>query len=244
MRYWARTSKGKIRKVNEDSYVIIRDLYDNNVAFAVADGMGGHEFGNVASSVAVNSFKELFLNNENPIKDTFSCTECFHSIFNIINKRILEISREKNLTLGMGTTLSVALITDNKLYTGHIGDSRIYIRHDNQIRQITKDHSYVEELMEKGMITKDEAKMHPKKNMITRALGIEDYVVADIAETETGEGDVVILCTDGLTSVVEDNEILNIINNSNTPEECTQTLIKKANSLGGPDNITVIAGYL
>lgn len=244
MRYGARTSKGKIRKVNEDSYVVINNLSNNNCALAVADGMGGQELGNIASSIAADCFKEFFLNNEDLIDDIISDTDCFQNMFNTINNRILQLSKEKNLTLGMGTTMSVALITQNKLYTAHVGDSRIYLIHQDQIRQITKDHSYVEELIEKGMITKDEARQHPRKNVITRALGIEEQVIADITQTDISGDDKLILCTDGLTNVVEDSEILSVIKSCNDPEDCAESLIKKANCLGGPDNITVIAVYL
>ncbi|MFO7635864.1 MAG: Stp1/IreP family PP2C-type Ser/Thr phosphatase [Clostridia bacterium] len=243
MRYASSTCKGKIRKKNEDSYAVIRGENGEFHVFAVADGMGGHEYGDLASLIASTSLKEYITGNPTKIVDLDSFTAYFSIALDTINRKIIAEGIFKNLPFGMGTTLSLVLVSGSMLYIAHIGDSRIYIRRRDGFLRLTRDHSYVEELVEQGMITEDEARTHPKKNVITRVLGVDEELLADYGQLELNQGDRLLICTDGLTNVVEDGILSEVMDNSADPRSCVRELVRRANALGSPDNITVIAIY-
>lgn len=237
MRVFFDTNKGLMRENNEDNLIV--EEFEKYCLFAVADGMGGHKAGEVASSIAINVIREYFL--ENNTKDEFMPPLFIIQSTELSNNRIRSEAELNEEYFGMGTTVTMAVLDkmSNTVYIGNVGDSRAYLLRNNNIKQITTDHTYVHELLRDGHITIEEAKTHPKKNVITRALGSEDYVHADIFEMEFYENDVLLLCTDGLTTHVPDEKILEIINKYSTSES-VEKLIKSANDNGGTDNITII----
>lgn len=230
--------KGKVRDKNEDYYNIVTKDSDTVAAFIVADGMGGHNSGEVASKMAVDcvtskikAYTELE-NEEEFVSDVLV------SIIQTANKDIFEKAQNCADNFGMGTTLIVAIPINDKMHIGHVGDSRAYRIRDGKIHRITTDHSYIEELLRNGTINKEEAKIHPKKNLITRALGSEelevDYYLSDLQSE-----DIFIFCTDGLTNMVDEDTIENICS-TNEPQQACDKLIELANDNGGEDNITAI----
>lgn len=237
MNVFFETNKGLMRENNEDSLIV--EQFDNYCLYAVADGMGGHKAGEVASFIAIEEIRNFFV--ESMEKEDFQPPSFIIESVKLSNDKIREKSFRSEEYCGMGTTLTMAVIDKlhNIIYIGNIGDSRAYLLRKNEITQITTDHTYVNELMKDGRITVEEAKTHPKRNVITRALGSEEFVHADIFELELFENDILLLCTDGLTTHVSDDKMLEIIRTCGTSES-VQKLIKQANDNGGTDNITII----
>lgn len=237
IQYSTGTDRGKVRDRNEDNSLVVD--CDNFKVFAVADGMGGMDFGDVASATAMECIKSNLSGCSRQILNESDIGKWFTEVFNLINTEIINICCEKKSVTGMGTTLSICFLKDNKIYTGHMGDSRIYIIRNGKAIQLTKDHSYVEELIDSGRITREQAKTHPNRNIITRALGLDRDIVVDTEIFDIYSGDRVILCTDGLTNAVEDFEIEEIATGADSTEKAVEMLIAKANERGGKDNITV-----
>jgi protein phosphatase len=220
--YAGGTDPGRRRHRNEDSYVIDPPL------FAVADGMGGAQAGEVASKLAAGAVKERGADVESLIQEA--------------NRRVHQRSLEDPNTSGMGTTLTVAEVEDGVVSIGHVGDSRAYLVRDGNLEQLTEDHSLVGELMRTGKLSAEEAETHPQRSMITRALGTDPNVDVDIFSVEPRTGDLFLLCSDGLTSMVDDREILRVVEEKRGDlDGLVKALIKAANKGGGEDNITVIA---
>lgn len=237
MRVYCETNKGLMRENNEDSFIV--EESDRFSLYAVADGMGGHKAGEVASSIAIDTVKEIF--KKNCGKNDFKAPSFIIESIEAANGRIRKEALNKEECSGMGTTISMAVVDLllNIAYIGNVGDSRVYILRNDEITQITEDHTYVNELLKEGKITPEEAKHHPKRNVITRAVGSEEYVQADIFEIELFDNDVILLCTDGLTTHLTDEKIFNTIKEYGCSES-VQRLIKLANDNGGTDNITII----
>ena len=234
----AKTDIGKFREINQDFYYISEET-DNPQLYILADGMGGYKGGEIASKLATESVKKYILNNfDKIIKEKEEILKLIKSSVEYANMVVYEKSKEVPDLEGMGTTLEVCLIYNNKAYIGHVGDSRIYRIRKNVIRKLTKDHSYVQQLVEDKKITREEAKSHPKKNMLTKALGCTAYVEPDIRARNFEKGDIFIICSDGLTNMVDENKIYELITNDiNTAAD---KLINLANEAGGYDNITII----
>ncbi|QEK12000.1 Stp1/IreP family PP2C-type Ser/Thr phosphatase [Crassaminicella thermophila] len=239
MEIGAYSHKGKVREINEDAYYISKG--DLNL-FIVADGMGGHNAGEVASNIAINSIKEFmeihidqFLDKDEEKVCEFLKKATFEANKNIFKKAISEKECQ-----GMGTTLTVVLIL-SKVYIAHVGDSRAYLIHNNNISQITQDHSLVAELLRNGSITENEAKIHPQRNMITRALGTEENIIIDIYTLDFNSDDIIFLCTDGLSNLIETDEIKRTLIDCDNMQHACVHLVELANERGGYDNITVIA---
>ena len=232
------TDIGQVRENNEDCHIVIPFEEHNEFAAAVADGMGGHLFGEIASKTAIDCFEKKI--RDRRFKNCNNIKDYLLNICKTANKDILEFSKKHNVFSGMGTTLDAIYIKDERLHVIHIGDSRIYSINENEIKAITKDHSYVQQLLDKGDITIDEYKNHPNKNVITKALGIADIPEPDIFDMTLDSCGYLLICTDGLTNMLDDNTILNIINQETDLEEKTKELAKKANENGGTDNITII----
>lgn len=240
MNYFGNTDIGKTRKNNEDSFVTKK--YDNGLFLAVvADGMGGHVGGQIASSVAVKSITE----SVDALNDSlYSCsarkikTELI-KILKKANSAVYEFSEKKSEYDGMGTTVVVCLVVKDRLYVCNVGDSRLYVIDDN-IRQITKDHSLVTELLDAGIITSEQAKDHPQRNMITKAIGTDEDVDPDLFSLTLADGKTILICTDGLSTMVPDEYILEVIKNTESCENAVSKLITKANDNGGQDNITAV----
>ncbi len=240
MEYAVRTHTGRIRENNEDSFYIDEK---NSGIFIVADGMGGHNAGEIASNMAIETIKKDIGDNWDELiaLNDYDIHSTLRKAIEMANKKIYEQSLLHIELDGMGTTLTIALIINNKLYLGHIGDSRAYLINKNEIKQLTEDHTLVRELLKNGSITEVEAKNHPKKNIITKALGTELNTEPDIFNIELNNEGILILCTDGLTNMMDSDEILeSFIGNSELQKTCDK-LIDLANERGGYDNITVMA---
>lgn len=241
MLVFANTDIGKAREINQDYYYIPEQ--DSNLQlFILADGMGGYTGGEIASKLATLSVKE-YINKEFDVikKDAESIIDLIKRAIEKANKDIYIEGQQKEELKQMGTTLEVCLIYNNRIYIGHIGDSRIYRIRKHIIRKLTNDHSYVETLVKDGKITKEEAKTHPKKNMLMKALGCTEYIEPDIFVRGFLKEDILLMASDGLTNMIEEQEIFNIVtSNRENPQDI---LIQRANELGGYDNITALIVY-
>ena len=238
MKIFAKSDVGKAREMNQD-YFFVSKPEDEIKLFILADGMGGYNGGEVASSLATQSVKSYILNNFNKIEhDKETILKLIKNAVEYANMVVYEKSKNEKELEGMGTTIEVCLIYNNKVYIGHVGDSRVYRLRKEFFRKLTKDHSYVEQLVEDGTISKEEAYNHPKKNMLTKALGCTAFVEPDCLVKGFLKGDILLMSSDGLTNMIKDEEIYNIIKNN--PETAVDELIEKANNIGGYDNITVI----
>lgn len=224
------TDVGRVRKENQDSYYI-SPTYQYSI---IADGMGGHNGGEVASQMAI-SLLRAYIDKQSP-KNQQQVIKMLKSGFVEVNGIIFGMSMEDDALQGMGTTLIACYLIDQSAVIAHVGDSRLYHISDQKIEQVTKDHSIVEQLVDQGSITPEQAKTHPQKNMITRAIGTDAEVEADVYIISVKEHDIMLLCTDGLTNLVTADEIYALVKTSDDPQQ----LVDLANTRGGSDNITVI----
>jgi PPM family protein phosphatase len=239
---------GKVRAVDEDALLAmeIQTAYLSEprarLLLIVADGMGGHRRGDVASRLAVRAVAStmipLLTSEENIPRGTYD-RELRAAVSNA-NHAILEESRRHREMEGMGTTLSLAVVDGRHLHVANVGDSRAYIINTREILQVTRDHSLVQELVDRGELRPEEARRHPRKNVITMALGVYEEVTPDIGTLTTEPGDMVLLCCDGLINHVEDEEIHRVVVEARDPQSACETLIALANKGGGTDNISVI----
>lgn len=235
MKAFALTDVGQRRKINQDCvYASVEPVGNLPNLFIVADGMGGHKAGDFASRFAVNAVRESIGASQetNPIK-------LIRDAIDLANRGILRESDEHEEMRGMGTTIVVTTIIDRYAYTANVGDSRLYLLGDT-LNQITKDHSLVEEMVRLGEITEAEARNHPDKNIITRAVGATSNVDIDFFDYKVGPGGIILMCSDGLSNMVEDEEIRRILRRTISIEEKARVLVETANENGGKDNIAVI----
>ncbi len=237
MRIGAKTDIGRYRKLNEDSYFTYRN--ERLVGGMVADGMGGHNAGEVASKMATELIRSAVMEGFDPKMDYVELGELVRRSILYANEEIYRKSRAEQNNKGMGTTATAAFVYAGKLITANVGDSRVYTVKDGEIRQITRDHSYVEELVELGEISPENAKNHPQKNYITRALGSEKFVKVDIL-INSYNGERIVICSDGLTNLVSDEQIRGIVEGNDDFEFAAEELVKLANQKGGADNITCV----
>src|SRR4051794_12051464 len=222
----ARTDTGRQRHANEDSY------YARSPIYVVADGMGGAQAGEVASRIAADAFDED-MGDGNP-------EEQLARRAREANRRIFDLAREDASRSGMGTTLTGALLSADGVSIVHVGDSRAYLFRDGELRQLTRDHSLVEELRRRGQLTPEEAEEHPQRSIITRALGPEPDVELDVHTHQARGGDVFLLCSDGLTGMVREDRVREILSSSSDLRAAADRLVREANEMGGRDNITVV----
>jgi protein phosphatase len=219
----------------------IRDRGSSTYLFIVADGMGGHSAGEVASNLAVAEIVSYVKENVMEVRQKgLDIAELIKNAILHANDQIYKKSLQHSECLGMGTTLSMVLALDNMLYIGHVGDSRVYIIRDQSIIRLTEDHSLVAELVKNGTIKPEDASNHPQKNIITRAVGTEYTIEVDSSSFELNDGDTIILCTDGLTNQISDRDILNIVMEAPGIDVAAEKLISTAKDSGGYDNITVV----
>ena len=233
MLVFAKSDIGLVRQTNEDSYACIPPNL-----FLVADGMGGHVAGEVASRMAVKAVSDYIQSNL-----TVGCDQELLLEKAIIqaNELIFSLSKSRDDCAGMGTTISIVFLDQSHVYWGHVGDSRIYMIRDNELHQLTNDHSLVWELVQSGNITKAEAHTHPQRNMLTRAVGTSKNIKVDTGTMNWSQGDLLLLCTDGLTNMLNEQEIQQIIlADKNDGETVVNILISAANQAGGHDNVTAI----
>ena len=238
MRILAKSDIGKAREMNQDSFFAAKET-DEIKLFILADGMGGYKGGEIASSVAVYSAQNYICNNfKETKKERVDILKLINDSMEYANLMVYERSKEKEELKDMGTTLDVCLIYNNKAYIGHVGDSRIYRIRKNIMRKLTTDHSYVQKLVSEGTITKEEADTHPKKNMLMKAVGCNALVEPDVMCKGFLKDDIILMCSDGLTNMLKDEQIYKILlDNSENP---VAALINSANREGGIDNITAI----
>jgi PPM family protein phosphatase len=223
------TDTGRKRRRNEDEYVVQPPL------FAVADGMGGAQAGELASSLAAGAVRD----DERP--DAGSGERHVADLIQEANRRVYQRSNEDATVSGMGTTMTVALVDDHTVSFGHVGDSRAYLIRDGALEQLTEDHSLVAELVRTGQLSPEEAETHPQRSVITRALGSDPDVDVDTFSIEAQTGDLFMICSDGLTSMVDDEAILRTVEkHRDNLQAAAKALIKAANKGGGEDNITVV----
>ncbi|MGZ5325322.1 MAG: Stp1/IreP family PP2C-type Ser/Thr phosphatase [Solirubrobacterales bacterium] len=223
-----KTDTGRQRNANEDSYFARAPI------FAVADGMGGAQAGEVASSIAARAF-------EKNLDESKSAERQLREIAQQANTEIHELAEKDSSRAGMGTTLTTALLRGDEVSIAHVGDSRAYVFRDGELKQLTKDHSLVEELRRQGRLTDEEAEEHPQRSIITRALGPEDKVKIDTLSFAARNDDVFLLCSDGLTTMVGEEQIGEILADAKSLKSAVTKLIEAANSAGGRDNITAVA---
>lgn len=243
--YGAYTHKGKVRKRNEDYFYIPNKTKGVEDIAMVADGMGGHNAGDLASRMVVEHILEYFYQHKNNIKSIDDVRDAIHQAMQNANQKVYEYSITDAMYSGMGTTLTLAYFFEDTVCIGHVGDSRGYIIREGELKQITKDHSLVQELLENGSITPDEMQHHPQKNVITRALGTDKHVRIDYYEVKMQPNDALILCTDGLLNHVNIEDKIEFIMSNRLPQHIAEKLGKKALDGGGIDNITVVvAKYL
>ena len=241
MQVFAKSDIGRERKTNEDFYYVSKPE-DKIRLFILADGMGGYNAGEVASRMAVESAKDYIHKHFAKNKDSKEKLEALlKDAVEYANSVVYKKAQSKENLRGMGTTLDVCLIYNSRLYIGHIGDSRVYRIRKEFMRKITRDDSYVQTLIEDGKITKEEAFRHPKKNMLTKALGCTPEVEPEIYTKTCIKNDIILMTSDGLTNMVKEDEIFKIIKED--IENSDVNLIKKANENGGLDNITVVVIY-
>ena len=235
MKTFSMTDIGRKREINPD-YVFATDETIGNLPnlLVVADGMGGHRAGDFASRFTVEVLAEEVQNS----KETHP-EQILGNAIQTANERLMEEAAKDSRLEGMGTTLVAATILDHVLYFANVGDSRLYLI-NKEIRQLSKDHSMVEEMVRLGGLTEEEAKHHPDKNIITRAMGVKDKVEPDFFEYRLKGGDTILMCSDGLTNMVDDDEIFQIVKSARDIVEAVETLIQRANENGGSDNIGIV----
>lgn len=235
MKTYSITDIGKRRSANQD-FVYASDQPVGNLSnlLIVADGMGGHNAGDLASRYTVESMVEYI--EKAPEKRPIPLIS---SAIHHANELVIEKSRSKKELEGMGTTVVAATEKDGYLYVANVGDSRLYLI-DEEIEQITRDHSLVEEMIRVGELQRKDARSHPDRNVITRAIGVRNPVRIDFFDVKLEDGDRILLCSDGLTNMVEDDEILHIVKRSSSLKEAAQKLVTEANKNGGKDNISVV----
>jgi len=242
MRSVGKTDIGLVRKVNEDSFLCEKlDGIEDTYLYIVADGMGGHNAGEVASSMAVEEIASYIKENigELMLGDR-EIQDLIRNAITHANDKVYKTSILKSNCLGMGTTLSMVLVKGTVIYIGHVGDSRIYLIRENRIERLTEDHSLVAELIKAGTIKPEEAANHPQKNVITKALGTEYTLEPDVSRCDMQNGDIILICTDGLSNTVYEEDIVDLVVNTSDLNEACELLVNKAKEKGGFDNITAV----
>ena len=235
LKAWGMKDIGKCREINQD-YIFVSEKPVGNLPnlFLVADGMGGHKAGDLASEYTVAKVQEAVSSSMQTIP-----YQILKGAFQYANQRLLEKAGESENYTGMGTTLVAATVKGEEVYIVNVGDSRLY-KIGDRIEQITEDHSLVEEMVRMGEISREQARNHPDKNIITKAIGVSENVEPDYFDTELRKGECLLMCSDGLSNMVTDQQIKEIVDMRTDLESCARELIRAANHNGGRDNIAVV----
>ncbi|MEA4965692.1 MAG: Stp1/IreP family PP2C-type Ser/Thr phosphatase [Oscillospiraceae bacterium] len=239
MEAWGLTDPGKVRSQNQD-YYDLSQLEDGSILAVVCDGMGGAKAGNIASRLAVDVFAKEVRRNMDPRLSGEEICQMLKDAVALSNTAVNEHAQLSDEYVGMGTTLVAALVREKKAYIVNVGDSRAYHMSPEGIRMITVDHSVVEMMVRRGEITREEAKQHPVKNLITRAVGTEESVLCDVFTQTLKAGDSLLLCSDGLSNMMADQEILFEVEHGADRSDCCKRLLMIATNRGAPDNVTVV----
>lgn len=224
IRVGAATDVGRVREHNEDAYLTQEPV------FAVADGMGGHQAGEVASKIALDVIQDTDLADGRDLAGAVREA----------NRAVLDKAAEDKALAGMGTTLTLLMARDDQLRLAHVGDSRAYLLRDGELRMLTEDHTLVSRMVREGKLTPEEAQIHPQRSILTRALGVEVEVEVDVGTHGVRPGDRILICSDGLTSMVPEDEIREILSTNDDPQSASDALVEAANAAGGQDNITAV----
>lgn len=243
MQFYTVTDCGKTRPNNED--FCCGEVINGFTVLILADGMGGYQGGEIASSGAVGTVIEYLRKNLQKYSSPKQIFEAMHAALYYANKNLFNMANESATLEGMGTTIDIVISSNHDLFIAHVGDGRVYkISEGGKIRKITRDHSLVQYMLERGEITPQEAAVHPQRHVITRALGTDYTINADMITENFTSKDTLLLCSDGLTGMLSDEKILSIVTESTDLGEAAQTLVRLANEAGGKDNITVIIARL
>ncbi len=238
MRIVAKTDKGHVRDSNQDAYAV-GEFSDEVVWAVVCDGMGGAAGGNIASALAVKVISDkINVSYREQMRDS-SIKNMLDSALNAANVEVFDMAESKQELKGMGTTVVCAIVKDGQAYIAHAGDSRAYILKNGEISQITTDHSMVQDLLDRGKITSEQAQNHPNKNIITRAVGVDENIEIDFDQIDLDDNTTLLLCTDGLSNYVSNEEILELTSDGKH-YAFADRLVNKANENGGGDNITAV----
>lgn len=239
MQFFSISDQGRIRENNEDC-ALAKEIAPYTL-LALADGMGGHKAGEIASKLAIEEVSLLLAEGLREKMLPGQIMLLLSETMDKVNTKIFTHSQSDSALVGMGTTCDVCLIFKNTAYISHVGDSRVYkVSASGNIKKLTKDHSLIERMLDNGTITPQEAINHPQKNVILKAIGISSSVEPDIFHSKISPGDVLLLCSDGLTNMVDDGTIARTVSEGASPEEIAKKLVQLANDAGGTDNITVI----
>ncbi len=231
MEYFALSDIGKYRELNEDSYLA------NGKIFAVADGLGGHAAGEVASSIALKVIEDRM---NKTFKDRKEIEQEMLETIKEANRIVFKKAFQKPELHGMGTTLTIAVPFKNELLIGHVGDSRAYLLRDGNLKRLTEDHTLVFQMIKEGKLKEEEAEFHPLRSTLTRALGTNEFINIDFISLTLKPNDLILLCTDGLSSMISDSQIAQIFQEESDLKKMAEKLVKLANERGGIDNITVV----
>lgn len=237
MRFWGITDPGCVRSQNQDTYVM-EQLDRNSAVFVVCDGMGGAKSGNVASSLAAEVFVQEIKRSYSSLMDREKCDQMLRGAAKLANFTVYDQAQQFEEFEGMGTTLVAVLVRGKKATVLNVGDSRAYHINTEGICQLTVDHSVVQMMVERGELTPQTAKSYPGKNLITRAVGTEPVLMCDLFHTDVTKGDALLLCTDGMSNMMDDQEILFEVVHGGDPAGCCQRLLDIAKTRGAPDNAT------
>ena len=240
MDLWGTTNRGKVRRQNQDVFKVLFDEERNVAVLVVCDGMGGARAGNVASALAAESFMHHMGKYVEDVGVQSDAAMKMADAVLAANRAVFEKSISDEECVGMGTTLAAAISTSEGEVVVNIGDSRVYHVTDSDITQVTKDHSVVEDMVSRGDLTRAEARRHPNKNLITRALGTNHEEEPDVFFLNLNQGEYILLCSDGLSNVVLDFEILLALQQGTSVKECCEKLVEIALSRGAPDNVTAV----
>lgn len=239
MQHWGLTDPGCVRAQNQDTY-LIEQLDRNSAVFVVCDGMGGAKSGNVASSLAAEVFLGEIKRSYSSLMDREKCDQLLRSAAKLANFTVYDQAQQFPEFEGMGTTLVAALVRGKKVTILNVGDSRAYGINEEGIFQLSTDHSVVQMMVDRGELTSESAKNYPGKNLITRAVGTEPMVMCDIIHTDVEKGNYLLLCSDGLSNMMDDQEILFEVVHGGDPANCCQRLLDIARMRGAPDNVTSV----
>lgn len=238
MKFGVVSDIGMVRETNQDSHFTPED--ESMPLFMVADGMGGHNAGEIASVKAIEKVKEWMKENTKELTSINKIENSVAKSIEYANKYIFNYSKTANGFSGMGTTLTMGYVFNDKIIIGHVGDSRAYLIKDFDIMQITQDHSLVQQLIKEGKISQKEAKSHPQRNVITRAVGIGNEIKIDIFTIDVNNGNVVVLCSDGLTNMLTEKDLAITFSEEKDVQKACKIVVEKAKFKGGNDNITVL----
>ncbi len=229
------TDPGLVRENNEDVFYVSNDMR----VLSVADGMGGAAAGEVASSIFVRQVQHAI---EGPVKLQIQAVELVKQVFLSANQAIIQHAADNPSHAGLGCTAELMIFCEDGYVAGHVGDSRSYLFRNGHLKQLTRDHTLVQEQLDQGLLTEEETVSHPMRNVIVRAVGINDTLAVDIIRGKYRSGDIFLLCSDGLTDMVPDTRIEDVITSGRSPAEICRILVNMANSAGGRDNVTVVVG--